>query len=46
MLVRLMPREIHTNVITGVSLVECLRVLDEREAQDEECLMLMAMVNK
>lgn len=45
MLVRLMPREIHTNVITGVSLVECLRVLNEREAQDEEYLRLMAIMN-
>ena len=33
MLARIMPREIHANVNTGVSLVECLRELDEREAQ-------------
>ena len=32
-LARLMPREIHANVNTGVSLVECLREIDEREAQ-------------
>ena len=32
-LARLMPREIHAYVNTGVSLVECLRELDDREAQ-------------
>jgi hypothetical protein len=36
MLARLMPREIHANVNTGVSLVECLREIDEREAKHEE----------
>ena len=35
-LARLMPREIHANVNTGVSLVECLREIDEREAQAKE----------
>jgi hypothetical protein len=33
----LMPREIHADVNTGVSLVECLREIDEREANHEEC---------
>ena len=37
MLARLMPREIHADVNAGVSLVECLRELDEREAKAEEC---------
>ena len=27
-----MTREIHANINTGVSLVECLREIDEREA--------------
>ena len=35
-LARLMPREIHANVNTGVSLVECLREIDEREAKVDE----------
>ena len=35
-LARLMPREIHADVNTGVSLVECLREIDEREAKHEE----------
>ena len=35
-LARLMPREIHANVNTGVSLVECLREIDEREAKARE----------
>ena len=37
MLARLMPREIHANVNTGTSLIECLREIDEREAKHEEC---------
>ena len=32
-LARLMPREIHADVNTGVSLVECNREIDEREAK-------------
>ena len=32
-----MPREIHADVNTGVSLVECLREIDEREANHEDC---------
>jgi hypothetical protein len=36
MLARLMQREIHANVNIGVSLVECNREIDEREAQHEE----------
>ena len=36
MLAWLMPREIHANVNTGVSLVECLREIDEREANAKE----------
>ena len=36
-LARLMPREIHADVNTEVSLVECLRVIEEREAKHEEC---------
>ena len=36
MLARLMPREIHANVNTGVSLVECLREIHEREAKHGE----------
>ena len=33
MLARLMPREVHANVNTGVSLFDCLREIDEREAK-------------
>jgi len=33
MLARIMPREIYANVNAGVSLVECLREIDERVAQ-------------
>ena len=36
MLARLMPREIHANVNPGVSLAECLRVIDERGAMPDE----------
>ena len=36
MLERLMPREIHVDVNVGVSLVECNREIDEREAQHKE----------
>ena len=36
-LARLMPREIHADVNTGVSLVECNREIDEREAKHDEC---------
>ena len=36
MLAGLMPREVHTNVNTGVSIVECLRKLDEREAKHDK----------
>ena len=35
-LARLMPREIHVDVNVGVSLVECNREIDEREAQHKE----------
>ena len=35
-LARLMPREIHADVNTEVSLVECLRFIEEREAKHEE----------
>ena len=35
-LARLMPREIHADVNTGVSLVECLRVIEVREDKHEE----------
>jgi hypothetical protein len=35
-LVKLLPREIHANVNAGVSLVECLREIDEREANAKE----------
>jgi hypothetical protein len=31
-----MPREIHANVNTGVSLVEYLREIEEREVKAEE----------
>ena len=37
MLAGLMPREVHANVNTGVSIVECLRELDAREAKHDEC---------
>ena len=37
MLARIMPREIHANVNAGVSLVESLREIDEREAKHEKC---------
>ena len=33
MLARLMPREIHADVNTGTSLVECLREIEEWEAK-------------
>ena len=36
MLAMIMPREIHANVNAGVSLVECLREIDERRAKHEE----------
>jgi len=36
MLARLMPREIKADVNTGVSLIECLREIDEREANAKE----------
>ena len=36
MLARLMPREIHADVIAGTSLVECFREIEEREVHDEE----------
>ena len=36
MVARLMPREIKADVNTGTSLIECLREVDEREAQAEE----------
>jgi hypothetical protein len=35
-LARLMPREIKADVNTGVSLIECLREIDEREASAKE----------
>ena len=35
-LAMLMPREIHADVNTEVSLVECLHEIDEREAKHEE----------
>ena len=35
-LARLMPREIHADVNTEVSLVECLRVIEVREDKHEE----------
>ena len=41
-----MPREIHADVNTEVSLVECLREIDEREAKHDEWWLLMAMVSK
>ena len=37
MLARLMPREIHTDVNAGYSLVECLREIEERRAKHEKC---------
>ena len=36
MLVRLMPREIHTDVNAGISLVELLQEIDEQEAKAKE----------
>jgi hypothetical protein len=36
MLARLMPREVHADVSSGTSLVECLREIEEREAHDDE----------
>jgi hypothetical protein len=39
-----MPREIHADVNAGFTLVECLREIDQREAQAEEGRLLMAMV--
>ena len=36
MLARLMPTEIKADVNTGVSLIECLREIDEREANAKE----------
>jgi hypothetical protein len=36
MLARLMPREIHVNVNTDVSLVECVREIEERRAKTAE----------
>jgi hypothetical protein len=36
MLARLMPREIHADVNTAYSLVECNREIDEREANAKE----------
>ena len=36
MLARLMPREIKADVNTAYSLVECLREIDEREANAKE----------
>ena len=36
MLARLMPREIKADVNTGTSLIECLREIDEREANAKE----------
>jgi hypothetical protein len=44
MLARLIPREIHANVNAGVSLVEYLREIEERDAKHEERCLLMAMV--
>ena len=35
-LARIVPREIHADVNTGVSLVECLHEIDEREAKHEK----------
>ena len=47
-LARLMPREIHADVNSGVILVKYLREIEEREAKHEakheESLLLMAMV--
>ena len=37
MLARLMPGEIHTGVNAEISLVECLREIEERKAKHEEC---------
>ena len=37
MLAGLMAREVYANVNTGISIVECLRELDEREAKHDEC---------
>jgi hypothetical protein len=36
MLARLMPREIHADVNAGVSLIDCLREIEERRAKHEE----------
>ena len=36
MLARLMPREIKADVNTAYSLIECLREIDEREANAEK----------
>ena len=36
-LARIVPREIHADVNTGVSLVECLHEIDEREAKHYKC---------
>ena len=44
MLAGLIPREIHAYVNAGFTLVECLREIDQREAQAEEGRLLMAMV--
>jgi hypothetical protein len=35
-LVKLLPRKIKAEVNTGVSLIECLREIDEREANTEK----------
>jgi len=36
MLARIMPREIHADVNAGLTLVECNREIDEREARHNE----------
>ena len=45
MLARLMPREIKADVNTAYSLIQCLREIDEREANAKESWLLMTMVN-
>ena len=41
MLARLMPREIKADVNTAYSLVECLREIDEREANAKEGIQFL-----
>ena len=44
MLARLMPREIHADVNTGFTLVECLQEINKREAKHEELRQFLGMV--